>query len=182
MEIRDIKSYDELRHCVHFAADNYRDMYFPVDKHYFLQKMIKAVKEGLRVKVILKDNVIVAWGGIAVGAPYLHSPEKEVSQMYYQTTLQGFSAVKALILFHKSMIEFAASIGVGKCTTTSIMDSQETFYKILDAEGWTRRGCAMVYRLTVLDKPKVVQGSRVPNRAPNVTLGTGRQAPRMAPP
>jgi hypothetical protein len=129
------------------AEANNTDPYFLGERSYFEKNLMKVIQRGALFKVILMNNEIVAWGCAVIGAPYLHTREQEVSQMYYQTKLKGFSAVKALRLYHKSMIEYAEKNGIEKCVSTSIMDTQETFYRILEKDGWVRRGCTMVYKL-----------------------------------
>jgi hypothetical protein len=148
MEIRDIRGITELRECIKFASEQYNDPLFPVDEKYFFRNMLQAIQSGASCKVIINNNEIVAWGCYIIAAPYPHSREKEVSQMYYQTKLKGFLAVKALRLYHRAMIKYALAKGIDKCATSSIMDTQETFYRILEKDGWIRRGCCMVYKIS----------------------------------
>jgi hypothetical protein len=53
------------------------------------------------------------------------------------------------------MIKYAAANSIRKCTTSSIMETQETFYRVLSKEGWKRKGCNMVFFLDNNFKPKV---------------------------
>ena len=172
MEIREVSSYQELKQCVGLTRDTYKDPLFPPDEKYFFKNILRLWQSGASVKVVLKDKLIVSWGCIVISAPYLHSREVEASQMYYQTLLEGISAVKSLRMYHAEIIKFARKHKVSKCTTSSIMDSQETFYRILEKDGWKRRGCFMVYNLDIEREDKCWV-------TPTATKGQGvRVAPR----
>lgn len=145
MIIRGLKDYKELKYCVKFACERYDSLLFPPDENYFFNSMKQFIKDGGIVKVIIVNDEIVSWGGIHISAPYLHTPEKEVSQMYYQTKLSGVLAVRSLRLYHESMVEHAKLHGIHKCTSSSIMGTQDTFYRILEKDGWVRSGCVMVH-------------------------------------
>ena len=144
---RDFKNYQELKGCIERAADTYSDPLFPIDSEYAVKNAWQLIKSGAMNKVIEHDGQIVAFGLASVCSPYFHSRDREVQQTYYQTFVRGVTAVKALVCFHKTMIDYAATYRINKCTTSSIMDSQDTFYRILEKEGWIRRGCIMVYVL-----------------------------------
>lgn len=153
MEIRDITNYDELKLCVNLVIYQTEDPLFPVDERFALSNMNLLMRSKCLFKVILIDNKVVGWGCAKIGQPHLFSREKEVSLIYYQTILKGILAVKALKLFHKEMIVYALANKIQKCSTSSIMDTQETFYRILEKEGWIRRGASMLY---VLDNRETI--------------------------
>jgi hypothetical protein len=147
MIIRKLKSVMELRDCVSNSIELYNDPFFPADKDYALRSILQAKQEGALIRVIEDKEKIVGWGIAALATPWLHSPDKQLSQLYYHTTLDGIKAVKALRLFHKEMVEYARKYKIRKCTTSSMLDNQETFYRILEKDGWIRRGCLLVYPL-----------------------------------
>jgi hypothetical protein len=147
MFLRDIASYEELKACVKMAVHGYNDPLFPSDEKYGLVSMHRLLQSKCHFKVVIHEGNIVGWGCSRIGAPYPHSREKEVSLVYYQTILSGTKAVRALKIYHKSMIEYALDNCIAKCSSSSIMDTHETFYRILKQEGWIQRGSIMVYIL-----------------------------------
>jgi len=149
--IRDIASYDELKSCVYMSCGLCYDPLFPYDVRYALKNLFNVMQQKQFFKVITEDDEIVSWGCASVNTPYLHSREKELGSIYYQTKLKGIRAVKSLKLYHESMVEFATINKVPKCTSSSIMETQDTFYKVLEKAGWIRRGCIMVYLLDSRD-------------------------------
>lgn len=147
LKLRPLNNYQELKDVLKGICDRYNDPLFPTDYKFALSNIFKIYKSNALLVVIEYNDKAVGLGAAAINAPYLHSREKEVSQMYYQTSLEGIPAVKALMLYHKTLVEYAKVNGISKCTSTSIMDNQDVFYRVLEKEGWIRRGCVMVYLL-----------------------------------
>jgi hypothetical protein len=147
LRVRNVKSYGELIACVETSVKNYRDEFFPTDKNKSIAWLNNHVNSGGFFKVLEDSTGVVGYGAATICKPTIYSNQICLSQVAYHTTTKGRKAIEALRLFHKAMIDFARLSGVTLCVTSSILDNQDTFTRILERDGWTRRGGTLVMRV-----------------------------------
>jgi len=150
LTIRDLKDYDELEHCIQMSIPMNTDTIFPYDLFYLKSNLFMLWKSKCLFKVIEYNNRIIAWGVAKIVAPQIYNKDKQVTQIIYQCSNKGISAVKALRLFHTIMIDWAVDNRIGRCVTSSTRDDADVFYRILEKVGWIRKGGILIY---LLDNP-----------------------------
>jgi hypothetical protein len=145
LRIRDVINYQELKQLVEASFEQYDDPYFTPDKSYALKMIFQAHQNGGMVRVIENNEGIIAYGLAVATYPVMHSKVKCLSQQYYHSVVSGFTAVRALELFHDEMILFARTEGIRYCMSTSVLPNHSLFCTILRRKGWKQRGLAMIY-------------------------------------
>ena len=99
----------------------------------------------MRMKVV--DNEIVAWILCEKSKPY-HQEEFQFQQTYYASKRSGLQAYRDVLDLHNAMIEEARLQNIPVVVSLgSHMDSENTFARILEKNGWERRGYAALKRL-----------------------------------
>jgi hypothetical protein len=64
--------------------------------------------------------------------------------LYYHSSLEGYSAVRALIFVHEDMFKFAEKLKVELAVTSLCAHTKECFTTILEREGWIHRGFVLI--------------------------------------
>jgi hypothetical protein len=109
------------------------------------------------MKILKKNDNIIAFIVAVIDKP-LHNNEVGLVQIYYACSEKGFTAYKCAVQLHEELIkegikqklDFVLSQG-------SHMDPEFIFTRILENNGWERRGHVAMRRL-----PR--QGSRFPRQ------------------
>jgi len=147
LSLHKLVQYKEVLECATLSDDNYDDEFYSPNKNLFTKNLWDSIQRGDWAVCIKQYGRIVAYGIATAGRPYMHSNVRCLNQSYYHSILEGVLAVRALRLFHQSMIEEGQRIGVELVQSQSVLDNYETFNKILAREGWSRRGPMMVRRI-----------------------------------
>ena len=154
LTVRDLRDYDELEHCIELGIPLNTDTIFPYDLFYLKSNLFMIWKSGCLFKVIENNNEsnnkIIAWGVAKIVAPQVYNRDKQVTQIIYQCKAKGILAVKSLLVFHESMIQYAIENKIGRCVTSSVRDNYDVFCRILEKVGWIRKGSTLIY---LLDNP-----------------------------
>lgn len=151
MKIRSLNSEQDIQDCIALSFKGYA----ATDKEWF-KPDLQLATDNMRniwltsgfIQVIEKKNKIVAWGTASVVTPSFHSRTRAFKQNYYHTNLEGFSAVRALKLFHQTMVTHATANRIPVCISESYQENADVFFRILEREGWTQRGSYMMIKTT----------------------------------
>jgi hypothetical protein len=148
MQILQPKSPQELLACADIYI-SYNNDFLKVDERWAHKQILDYWRQKNYIRVIWHEGQIVGFIA-AIYCASKHSPEYRLLQEYYCTNLKGFSAAKAVRAAHRDMIEYATRRGIGLIQSPgSHMDSDNTFVRILEKDGWERSGYLAQRRLEV---------------------------------
>ena len=154
----------QLRHCCDIYMAQNDPEFMRVDANSCYQSLIKHWRLNGYVRVIWLKGEIVGFIMASI-VPVMYSKEKHLAQEYYCTNLTGFAAAKAVIESHKGLVEVAKMKLIPVVISQgSHMDPENTFTRILERQGWTRRGFVANIR-AVPDVARVPEGHH-PQRLP----------------
>lgn len=148
----------DLKNCIEIYYSLNDHSYINVDKDESLQNLKQFYYKRDFIRIVKRENKIIAWI-LAIKNKQLHSKEFHLQQLYYACSEKGFTAYRCVILLHEAMIEEAKRIKVNLLLSQgSHLDENNTFTKILERNGWDRRGHTALYRLPRQDG-KLGQGA-----------------------
>lgn len=102
-------------------------------------------KKFIRIKIV--DNEIVAWILCDVAKP-MHQEELQFQQIYYASKRSGIKAYSDVLDLHTEMEKEARIRKIPLLLSTgSHMDETNVFTRILERNGWQRRGYVALKRL-----------------------------------
>jgi hypothetical protein len=119
-----------------------------VDYNNAFKHLLHFTKSGkfVMMKVDNDDN-IVAWI-LALKTQSYHSAEPMLQQVYYASSRKGVKAYRDVVDLHEAMIEEAQRVGLPMVISQgSHLDEDNTFSRILEKNGWERRGHTALKRL-----------------------------------
>jgi hypothetical protein len=133
-------------------------MCYALNDHQFLQADISYAVEswnrhwrsGGYFKIAVDDSSSILGFLIATETKAMHSPDRFMRQEYFCTspTLKGFKSVRVVKLLHEDLIDYAKR---QRCkfvaSSSSHLDEDFVFTKILEKFGWERRGYVAKYYL-----------------------------------
>lgn len=139
-------SEDQLKRCVDIYIAQHDD-FFPVDRNICYRNVMAYWRMPTEyVKIIEHNRTIVGFIAGAITTSK-HSREKYLLQEYYVTNLKGFSAAKAVFLAHRDFEKFARDQRISMVISQgSHMDPDHTFTRLLEKDGWSRRGHIAIKR------------------------------------
>lgn len=140
MNIDICKSIKDIRYCV--------DMYYDLNDHSFLEvskeqsykNLLTLCKRNRFVRVLKHNNIIIAWIYADIVVP-LYYDKKVYQQLFYASDQTGIKAYKSVVMLHDELIKEAINKEIKVIISQgSHMDEDYTFTKILEKNGWDRRG------------------------------------------
>jgi hypothetical protein len=150
MQIVKPRSTDDIMACV--------DLYFNLNDPSFLtpcksncyKNLLQFAKQNKFIRLKLDDNnKIVAWIFAAKVQSY-HSDSPMFQQMYYASSNKGVKAYRDVVDLHNAMIVEAEQLKLSLVISQgSHMDENNTFSRILEKNGWERRGHTALKRLVI---------------------------------
>lgn len=135
----------------------YDDGFLPVNREVCYENIINHWRRLGYVRIIHHARRVIGFIMASV-VTTKHSKEKMLLQEYFCTDLSGFAAAKAVKLAHRDLVQHAANqriVTVMSCG--SHMDPDHTFTRILEREGWKRKGHVALIQL-VRAAPVVQKG------------------------
>lgn len=140
MYVDKIRSRTEIELCVDLYGSRSEPSFLPLDYNLSKLNLFDKVRRNKFVRVFRVDDEIKAWiYADLVKLP--HASEQYFQQFYYGSSLTGSAAYKAVVSLHREMVLFANTTNATWCTSTgSPYDTENTFARILEKQGWTRRG------------------------------------------
>jgi hypothetical protein len=130
----------DIHTCFELYASLNDYTFMDVEIEKAIHSLMQKAKSGKFVRMRVIDNKIVAWiCAELVSLP--HSNERIMQQTYYASNQSGTAAYRSVLALHAAMEEEAVRKG---CTLIaspgSHLDERFTFAKILEKNGWSRRG------------------------------------------
>jgi len=140
MIVRDILNVKELEYCLDMYYKQNDHSFVKIDKDFCLANITVHWRSKEFFKVLVKDNIIVGFL-MATTNKNRHCKESFLLQEYYTSTLKGFGAAKAVYILHDALIEVARKRKISLVVSCgSHLDETNTFTKLLERNGWKRRG------------------------------------------
>lgn len=151
MKILDIKSDEEVLEAVDLYHKISDKLFISISKEESIKNFKKLVSYKKFLKCIKKNNVIIAWIYADIMKP-LHMSENVFYQFYYASSETGISAYKCVVMLHNEMIKEASKRKIRySISQGSFMDEHNTFSRILEKNGWDRRGHTAIFELPQQD-------------------------------
>jgi hypothetical protein len=116
---------------------------FTLDKDYVL-KVISDLMHGEYFRVIEYKDEVVGWMAANKNNVQLYNTRDVLSVTSYQCILKGRKAIEALIDIHEDLYDFAISRKYELVVTNSVLNSRNTFNRILTQEGWLDRNSVLL--------------------------------------
>jgi hypothetical protein len=120
------------------------DMYLCLNDESFLPADRDSALRSLNNRLINSLNLVYgdteAWLSASRVRPE-HCNFDVLQQFYFASKLSGVKAYRAVVSLHDEMYEFAVKLKIPYCISPgSHMDVDNTFTRILEKNGWMRRG------------------------------------------
>ena len=136
----------ELEICVDMYLAMNDETFIPASKVESLKALIQFTRQGQYVKACYHNDELIAWL-YAVEGRVSHMNFDVVEQKYYACSkhgVQSFNAIKALhadLVAHAERLRYPMVISQG-----SPFDKDNVYARILEKNGWERRGFLAVYK------------------------------------
>lgn len=147
MRIDTIKTKEEVEYCVQmYLALNDPD-FIDADFDTSFKTLFQLVRLKKFVRVLKQEEEIIAWI-YAEKVKITHMAYPVLQQMYYASNQTGIKAARCVKLIHRELIKHAEEINVNTILSAgSHMDPTFVFAKILEKDGWERRGFLAIKRI-----------------------------------
>jgi hypothetical protein len=148
LEIIKPRSIEDIETCVNMYLSQNDESFIPASFDKSFSVLLQLTKRNKFVRMVLKDEKeIIGWIYADIGQ-ILHVDTKVFEQRYFTTNQTGSSAVRVIKLLHNALIEEAKDKNISLITSHgSHMDEENVFVKILEKQGWERRGYLALYKL-----------------------------------
>lgn len=148
LEVIKLRSSRDVETCTRMYLDLNDESFVATDYISSYKNLFEWVRGNQFVRMVIRDGRILAWI-YARPVQLAHMKEPMFQQIYYCSKQTGVLAVRLLVLLHEELIEEAKRRGITKVASPgSPLDDQNTMARILEKNGWKRRGY-----LAVLDLP-----------------------------
>jgi len=155
MHLRKVRSHEEIRECVQMYIELNDDSFFPSDSLESERQFIKTVKDGRFIRVIEHHEKIIGWIYADI-VKLNHVAFSVFQQMYYVSNCKGTAAYNAVKCAHQGMLEEAERLGLTYAISScSHVDEDQVLVRILEKNGWKRKGHVAVKELTAKN-PRVI--------------------------
>jgi len=146
MNIHNISTKEEIEFCINMYAKQNDFSFLNVDNKKAFDNLNLAIRRKKFVKILKKDDEIVAWI-YADNMASLHVSNKGFQQLYYCSNLSGNAAYRAVKLLHIELLNYAIENKYELVVSPgSHLDENNIFTKILEKLGWERRGHLAIYK------------------------------------
>ncbi len=117
------------------------EAFLPADRRKSLHSIERVFKQGQYLKVAKdENNTIVGWL-YAAPANLDHSVQKVLQQRYFATNQRGVRAARIVVELHRDLVKHARFLAYDVVTSPgSHLDESNVFARILEREGWKRKG------------------------------------------
>ena len=147
-----IRTTDDVNVCV--------NMYYDLNDHSFLY-VEKRVSTASFLRLLGGDGYfrcvrnhyreILAWSCFVTEVP-LHSSVSQFRQLYYASNQNGLAAARCVKLLHRDAVAQAGRLRLRTVISQgSHMDEKNILVKILEKDGWDRRGHTAMYRFNMIE-------------------------------
>jgi hypothetical protein len=133
----------ELKKCYDLTVRSYEsieDGFVKADREFFWNNMITSARSGACMISLYKDETLIGWMMALEGRPFMHSKDRVLSQNYFHSEATGRTAVEAILRGHRLMLDEAKRRRLPWAMSSSYLDTNKTFLRILEKDGWTIRG------------------------------------------
>jgi hypothetical protein len=149
MKVVKPRTIEDIAACVEIYNSINDHSFLHMDVETSFSNFLKLSKQGFFMRLLVDDTGVVRAWIFASKVKPVHSDRFSFQQDYFASNLSGVKAYKAVVLLHEAMIEEATRLNIGTAISQgSHMDETFTFTRILEKQGWQRRGHIAVKRLS----------------------------------
>jgi len=148
MRIIKPRSIQDIADCVSLYSKLFDKSFIEPDEKHWTATMLRFVSAGKFFRIKLDDNDnIVAWIS-AIQTQAYHSTVPMLQQHYYASNREGVNAYRDVVDLHSELINEAIRLNLKLVISQgSNFDEKNTFTRILEKNGWERRGSIALKRL-----------------------------------
>lgn len=141
MRIVKPRSTADIKACIDLYCDLNDPSFLTICKDNCYKHLSQFARQNKFIRLKLdNDDKIIAWIFAAKVQSY-HSASPMFQQMYYASSNNGIKAYRDVIDLHEEMIQEAIRLDIPMVISQgSHMDENNTFSRILEKNGWDRRG------------------------------------------
>jgi hypothetical protein len=147
MKISRIKSLQDLDEIVRMYLHYNDDSFMPADYKKTHANMIRSIRTGFFRIVVDDDDSLI--GAMLANVTDVRHMKKKVMRQDYFFSIGGVKGYKAVVLLHEELVKEARTRKVDIVYSAgSFQDENNTFARILEKQGWQRRGYAAAFHIT----------------------------------
>lgn len=141
------RSLDDIDTCVKMYLSQNDESFIPASYEKAYHILNQLVKRNKFVRMALNsEDEIIGWIYGDIGE-IPHVETRVMEQKYFTTNQEGIGAVRVIKLLHNALIQEAVSKDIKLITSHgNHLDENNVFVKILEKQGWERRGYLAIYK------------------------------------
>lgn len=146
IKIEKPRSVSDIVTCVDMYLALNDESFIDTDRDTCIKNMIQYSKLGHFIRMAVIDGEIAGW---IYARPVIvpHRKKPQMQQCYYASNRTGIMAARLVKILNDCMAKHALAQGIDLVVSAgSHMDEKNTFARILEKDGWQRRGHIAVYR------------------------------------
>ena len=138
---------DELAFCVDMYLQMNDESFIPADRKKSLHAMERVHKQMKYLRVAKSEEGIIGWM-LAEPAPLDHCSLRIMQQRYFSTNQKGIKAARVVLEMHRDLVNYSKFYKFDMVTSPgSHLDEEYKFARILERDGWSRRGFMAMFDL-----------------------------------
>ena len=150
---------DDVRALVEMYYQQNDFTFLPASLEEAYRSLFGAVRANRFVRMALRDSEILGFIYADISKS-THMIEKMYQQLYYTSNQKGLLAARLVVLLHEALIEEAKLKKINLVVSAgSHMDEDCVMARILEKNGWKRKGYLAVYKI---DEASAVRDQTVP--------------------
>jgi hypothetical protein len=147
MVVRPLRGRDEVVECIRLYIQYNDEELFHADPEIALASFLMMLNRGAFIRVLEEGAKIRGWILAQISRKEFIK-EPVLQQCFYCSDFTGVKSVKAVRMLHAALVEEAHYRRIRYVFSTgSYMDTDNVFARILEKEGWKRRGYLAVLDL-----------------------------------
>ena len=147
MILRNPKNLNDIEKCLNLYLSIYNNNFIVVDPDYIRAMISQHIRLKKFFKMCEESHEIISFI-IAKENQLLFSAEKVLQVISYCSNQKGIKSANLVKLMHREVIEEAKIKNISKVISeSSPLDDKQILVKILEYDGWIRKGHMAIYNL-----------------------------------
>jgi hypothetical protein len=142
MDLTKLYAGSEIEYCVRMYMDLNDEQFMPASFETSYRTLFSKCRQGHFIRCIKDNSKIIAWI-YADQVQLMHTNYRNFQQIYYCSDQTGVKAYRSVVMLHNEMWLYSENLSTRYCVSIgSHNDEYNTFSRILEKNGWHRRGYA----------------------------------------